>query len=69
MAPAGTPKAALDVLGQAFKTVLAQPDIRRRMTEQGADPAFLGPEDFKQFLVQELPRWADVVARSGARMD
>ena len=69
MAPAGTPKAALDVLGQAFKTVLAQPDIRRRMTEQGADPAFLGPEDFKQFLAQELPRWADVVARSGARMD
>ncbi len=69
LAPAGTPKAALDVWGQAFKTVLSQPDIRRRMMEQGADPAYLGPEDFRQFLTQELPRWADVVARSGARMD
>ena len=69
LAPAGTPKAALDALGQAFKTVLSQPDIRRRMIEQGADPAFLGPEEFRQYLAQELPRWADAVGRSGARVD
>jgi tripartite-type tricarboxylate transporter receptor subunit TctC len=69
LAPAGTPKAALDVLGQAFKAVLSQPDIRRRMIEQGADPAFLGPDEFRQYLVQELPRWAEAVNRSGARVD
>jgi tripartite-type tricarboxylate transporter receptor subunit TctC len=69
LAPAGTPKAALEALGQAFRTVLSQPDIRRRMIEQGADPAFLGPDDFRQYLTQELPRWADAVNRSGARVD
>ena len=69
LAPAGTPKATLETLGQAFKTVLSQPDIRRRMIEQGADPAFLGPDDFRQHLTQELPRWADAVNRSGARVD
>ena len=59
----------MDALGQAFKTVLSQPDIRRRMIEQGADPAYLGPEEFRQFLAQEMPRWADAVGRSGARVD
>jgi tripartite-type tricarboxylate transporter receptor subunit TctC len=69
MAPAGTPKEAVDVLSNAFKTVLSQPDISKRMVEQGADPAFLGSEDFKKFLTDELPRWAEVVKKSGARID
>ena len=69
MAPAGTPKEAVDVLSNAFKTVLSQPDISKRMVEQGADPAFLGSEDFKKFLADELPRWAEVVKKSGARID
>jgi tripartite-type tricarboxylate transporter receptor subunit TctC len=69
LAPAGTPKTALDILGRAFKTVLSQPDMRQRMLEQGADPAFLGPEDFRQYLSHEMPRWAQVVNASGARLD
>jgi tripartite-type tricarboxylate transporter receptor subunit TctC len=69
MAPAGTPKEAVEVLGQAFKTVLGQPDVRKRMLDQGADPAFLGPEDFHRFLSNEMPRWSEVVKKSGARVD
>jgi len=69
MAPMGTPKEVVEVLSNAFKTVLSQPDINKRMIDQGADPAFLGSEDFKRFLVDELPRWAEVVKKSGARVD
>ncbi len=69
MAPAGTPKEAVEVLGQAFKTVLGQPDVRKRMLDQGADPAFLGPDDFHRFLSNEMPRWSEVVKKSGARVD
>ena len=69
MAPMGTPKEVVEVLSNAFKTVLSQPDINKRMIEQGADPAFLGSEDFKRFLADELPRWAEVVKKSGARVD
>ena len=69
LAPAGTPKAAVQVLSEAFKTVLEQPEVRNRMTEQGADPAFLGAADFARFLAEEMPRWAHTVKLSGARLD
>ena len=69
LAPAGTPKEAVNKLSEAFKAVLAQPDIKSRMVSQGADPAFLGADDFAKFLGTELPRWAEVVQKSGAKLD
>ena len=58
LAPAGTPKPIVDKLSDAFKQVLALPDVRNRMISQGADPAFLGADDFAQFLTAELPKYA-----------
>ena len=69
LAPAGTPKEVILKLSEAFKTVLSQPDIKSRMVAQGAAPAFLGAEDFAKFLTAELPRWARVVEKSGAKLD
>jgi len=69
LAPAGTPKEAVQVLSDAFKTVLSQRDLRSRMIDQGADPAFLGSADFARFLAEEMPRWAQTVKSSGARLD
>ena len=69
LAPAGTPKEAVNKLSEAFKAVLSQPDIKTRMVAQGADPAFLGADDFAKFLAAELPRWASVVDKSGAKLD
>lgn len=45
------------------------PDVRNRMVSQGADPAFLGADEFAKFLAAEMPRWADAVKKSGAKMD
>ena len=36
---------------------------------RGADPAFLGADDFARFLGAEMPRWAIAVQKSGARLD
>jgi tripartite-type tricarboxylate transporter receptor subunit TctC len=69
LAPAGTPKDVVARLSDAFKQVMALPDIRNRMITQGADPAFLGADDFAKFLATEMPRWADAVKKSGARLD
>jgi tripartite-type tricarboxylate transporter receptor subunit TctC len=69
LAPAGTPKEVVNKLSDAFAQVLNQADIRQRMTSQGADPAFLPAEDFSKFLAAEMPRWADAVLRSGAKLD
>jgi tripartite-type tricarboxylate transporter receptor subunit TctC len=69
LAPAGTPKDVVAKLSEAFRQVMTQPDLRSRMIAQGADPAFLGAEDFAKFLANEMPRWADAVQKSGARLD
>ena len=69
LAPAGTPRPVLDKLSAAFKAVLDDPSIKSRMVQQGADPAFLGHEDFTRFLAAEMPRWAQAVKTSGAKLD
>lgn len=69
LAPAGLPRDVTAKLSDAFKQVMTNPDIRSRMVTQGADPAFMGSEEFARFLTAEMPRWSQVVKASGARMD
>ncbi|WP_440107544.1 Bug family tripartite tricarboxylate transporter substrate binding protein [Acidovorax sp. BL-A-41-H1] len=69
LAPAGTPKDVVAKLSDAFGQVMQMPDVRNRMVSQGADPAFLGSDDFAKFLAAEMPRWADAVKKSGAKVD
>ena len=69
LAPAATPKPVLDKLAAAFKGALDTPEIRTRMVAQGADPAYLGPEAFTQYLGAEMPKWAKAVKDSGAKLD
>ncbi|MDB5751773.1 MAG: hypothetical protein JWP65_2194 [Ramlibacter sp.] len=69
LAPANLPRGVTAKLSDAFRQVLAQPEIRNRMISQGADPAFLGSDDFAKFLAAEMPRWAEAVRKSGARLD
>ena len=68
-APAGTPKEVVAKLSDAFKQIMTNPDVRSRMITQGADPAFLGSEEFGQFLTVQTPLWAKAVAASGAKLD
>ena len=69
LAPAGLPRDVTAKLSDAFRQVLNSPEVRERMVAQGADPAFLGSEEFGKFLAAEMPRWADAVKKSGARLD
>ncbi len=69
LAPAGTPKPVVERLAAAFKGALETPDIRNRMVTQGADPAYLGPDEFAKFLAAEMPKWAKAVKDSGAKLD
>ena len=69
LAPTSLPKDITAKLSDAFRQVLSAPDIRKRMIDQGADPAFLGSEDFRRFLAAEMPKWATAVSKSGAKLD
>lgn len=69
LAPAGMPKEVTAKLSNAFQQVMNLPDVKSRMVEQGADPAFLGSEAFGKFLASETPRWAAAVKASGTKLD
>jgi tripartite-type tricarboxylate transporter receptor subunit TctC len=69
LAPAATPPEVVARLSDAFRQVLADPEVRQRMVSQGADPAYLGSEDFGRFLGREIPRWRQAVKASNAKMD
>ena len=69
MAPAGTPKVAVARLSEAFRQVFDNPELRKSMTAQGADPAFLNSEQFGAYLEAEMPVWAKAVEDSGAKLD
>jgi tripartite-type tricarboxylate transporter receptor subunit TctC len=69
LAPAGTPKDIVDRLAAELERVMADPDVVQRFAEQSAEPRVLGPAAFTTFLQSERIRWADVVKRSGAKLD
>ena len=69
LAPAGSPKDTVAKLSDAFQQVITNPEVRSRMVTQGADPAFLGSEEFGKFLAEETPRWAAAVKASGSKLD
>jgi len=69
LAPAGTPKPVIDRVAGDLAQVMKDPDVLQRFAEQSAEPRVLGPEQFTAFLKSERSKWADVVKRSGAKLD
>lgn len=48
-APAGTPLAIRERVAREMARVLALPEVRERLATLGAEPAFMGPEEFAAF--------------------
>ena len=68
-APAGTPAPALAKLNAAIVKVLAQPDVKKKINEQGAEVYSETPEQFAAFIQAESVKWGKVVKESGASLD
>ncbi|UFN49471.1 twin-arginine translocation pathway signal protein [Roseomonas sp. OT10] len=51
-APAGTPAPILEKLQAAVVKVLAEPEIRHRLAQIGAEPVGSSPEEFARFLAE-----------------
>lgn len=68
-APEGTPAAIVDKLNTAVNAGLADPQIKTRIKELGADIMPMTPAQFGKFLADETAKWAKVVKFSGAKAD
>jgi tripartite-type tricarboxylate transporter receptor subunit TctC len=69
LAPAGTPKDVVARLNAEFNKVLKQPELRKKLSEEGADPVGGTPEQFAALIKDDIVRWGKVVKDSGARID
>ena len=68
-APEGTPAPVLAKLNAAIVKVLAQPDVKKKINEQGAEVYSETPEQFAAFIQAESVKWGKVVKESGASLD
>jgi tripartite-type tricarboxylate transporter receptor subunit TctC len=68
-APAGTPRPVIDRLNAEFRKAMANPELVKRMTEQGIDISTGTPEEYTAFIKSEIVRWGEVVKASGAKAD
>ena len=69
LAPAGTPKDVIARLNAEFNKALKLPELNKRLSDEGADPAGGSPEAFAKLITDEIPRWGKVVKDSGAKVD
>lgn len=68
-APKGTPSSVIATLGKALQSVLAAPELKQRMQEQGVELKYLPADEFGQQLAQELRTWAKAVEEAKVKLD
>jgi tripartite-type tricarboxylate transporter receptor subunit TctC len=68
-APGGTPAPIVQRLNAELIKILSTPDIRKGLSEQGADVQGGTPEEFVAFMRHESARWGTVVKRAGVKLE
>jgi tripartite-type tricarboxylate transporter receptor subunit TctC len=69
IAPAGLPKPLLDKLNAAINRAISLPAFKERFGAIGDEPAGGSTEEFAATIRRDSAKWADVVLRSGAKLD
>ena len=69
MAPAGTPRAAVERLNAEITKVTSRADVKKIWGEQGAVPMTMTVAEYEKYLHADIAKWAKVVKISGARAD
>ncbi|ARP90603.1 ABC transporter substrate-binding protein [Bordetella genomosp. 9] len=69
-APKGTPKPIVDRLSKEIAEILKEPDVQEKLGKtMGMDLVGGSPEQLRDLMAREIPRWADVVKKSGAKVE
>ena len=70
IAPAGTPRPVVERLNADLVRIIALPEIRERMIQQGGlEPIGGTAESFAALIPREIEHWGKVVRETGARVD
>ena len=69
MAPANLPKPLLTKIQADTAAYVKSPEFIKRASADGAEPVGSDPETFRQFMLADMKKWAEVVKRSGAKFN
>jgi tripartite-type tricarboxylate transporter receptor subunit TctC len=69
IAPAGVPRPIVEKLNAAINRALVAPSFVERFAAIGDEPAGGTPEEFADLIRSDSAKWADVVKRSGAKLE
>jgi tripartite-type tricarboxylate transporter receptor subunit TctC len=67
--PAGVPKPIIARLNAEINKALASQSAKERLAGSGYDLVGGTPEQFTELVSKEIAKWADVVKRTGAKLD
>ncbi len=67
-APASTPPAVAARISADIKKVLESEDLKKRLAEQGAEPAPSTPDAFKAFVNSDIRKWLDLAKKAGIKL-
>lgn len=69
MAPPNLPAPLLKKLHDVIVKIMREPETTKRIVTGGGTPVGSSPEDFRKFLHADMAKWADVVKKSGAKLE
>ncbi|MES2030395.1 MAG: tripartite tricarboxylate transporter substrate binding protein [Pseudomonadota bacterium] len=69
IAPAGTPKDIVDRVALEAKKALTDPDLKKKLDDQGIVPMGTTPDEFRAFVTDEIARWKKVITDAGIKME
>jgi tripartite-type tricarboxylate transporter receptor subunit TctC len=68
-APGGTPKPIRERIQRELRAIINEPDITKRMHDQGQVPIGNTPDEFVANFQADAPRWAELIRASGAKVE
>jgi tripartite-type tricarboxylate transporter receptor subunit TctC len=69
IAPAGTPRDVIEKLNAAVQRVIAQPAIRAKFAEIGAQTTGGTPEQFGAYIRDDLAKWTRIVKEAHVKVE
>jgi tripartite-type tricarboxylate transporter receptor subunit TctC len=67
MAPAKLPKPLLEKIHAGVTSLVKSPEFIKTMRNNGSEAKSSTPEEFRQFMLNDMKKWADVVKRAGIK--
>jgi tripartite-type tricarboxylate transporter receptor subunit TctC len=68
-APAGTPRPIVDRLNAELAAILAMPDVKARLLEQGAYATHTKPDQAATMIHDEVTKWAKVIKDANVKVE